>query len=63
MRGQGELKRLGAFLWYRKLLRNPYTRTLRRMRTRAICICVASALGARMSLATFFFISAPAAHR
>ena len=21
MRGQGELKRLGAFLWYRKLLR------------------------------------------
>ncbi len=48
--------RLRTLFWYRKLLRNPYTRTLRRMRTRAICRCVASALGARMSLATFFFM-------
>ena len=44
-----------GLFWYRKLLRNPYTITLRRMHTRARCRCVASALGARMSLATFFF--------
>ncbi|MBE5835052.1 MAG: hypothetical protein E7309_10460 [Butyrivibrio sp.] len=49
-----------VFLWYRKFLRNSYIikNAPLWMRTRAIGICCinATALGARMSQATFFFI-------